>query len=208
MNPRPLTISYGRNVWILARTDRDGPTPDAVVSDAVRWIWELLGGIAGFQPFQAPGGPDWAARYYIDNARPSDIAAMQGDDADPRRHLPHGLERWSSNDLPPGYGVDAEKPWFVIWDFDWRGPAVQFEKWPTRTLKLWLYPDTDPDLKADWLLLEAVHVSDKAERPDSTWTDEVLQRGKTVAAGGLGVAGLLLVAYVLFATGGLSSRKR
>lgn len=195
-----VSILPGRNVWLLARTDRDGPSPDTAILTAAAWLNRLFPdtGLPAPPP-ASPKGPAGASRYYLGKARPVDISASQT-----RPTLPKGLRGWSVADLPPEYGVDAVKPWYVLVDFDWRGQPFDLDVWPVRTVGTFGWVSSDPTLKADWLLLDARHVSETPSRQDGDWTGDA---GKTVQDA-LPSVGLLALLGLWLYFGGGSSRRR
>jgi hypothetical protein len=133
-----------------------------------------------------PGG---GQRYYIGPARPMDLRASQA-----RPTLDTAMESWRHEiDQPDALAVRAERPWFVVADFDWRGPTKTFDRWPRRSIDLFGIPqDADQDL--DWLLLQASWYGESsARRPDSSFSRDV---GPGLA-GGLSGLGILVLA-VLF----------
>jgi len=176
-----LEVRPGRNVWVLGRTDRDGPSQSDAQETAGAWlarIWSV-----GFLP---PGQtlPDGSTRYYLDAARPIDVLASQT-----RPALPEGQQAWHfETDQPDALALRAENPWYVLVDFDWRGPTKAFADWPKRSVNQFGFPSDDP-AALDWLLLEARYVG-KATRTDSTWREDV-KPGIELGIGGLAALALL-----------------
>lgn len=186
-----VSVLPGRNVWLLARTDRDGPSPDGAVLTAAAWLNRLLPSATPAPPPSSPNGPEGVSRYYMGDLRPLDLAAHRTAEPPP---IPKGDQSWNVNDQPGPYHVKADIPWWVVADFDWRGPIKTFEKWPTRSVGTFGWASDEASLTADWLLVKAVHVGPPS-RDDSSTTKEY---GKA-AAGVLpqigGVAMLALLAW-------------
>ena len=188
MNTPAVSILPGRNVWLLGRTDRDAPSTDSAVLTAAAWLNRLFDTGLPAPPPPFPDAPPGVSRYNLGAARPVDLRASQGS----RPSLPAGDRVWSVADLPPEYGVRAQNVWWVIADFDWRGPTADFARWPIRTVGTFGWASDEPTLQADWLLLEARHVSPPT-RADASWTSAAA----SAAAPFLGGFAGLVVLYLL-----------
>jgi len=170
-----LAIRPGRNIWVLGRTDRDAPDTASAIETAAALLARVLSPQEGntFAPgVGVPGGPDGAVRYCFGPARPCDLNASQT-----RPMLPPSQEHWTFEaDQPDALALNAEHPWYVLADFDWRGPTRVFEEWPQRAIDPFGIPIDLPH-SLDWLLLEA-RTFGPATRPDrcSTWGDAFKER--------------------------------
>lgn len=172
----------GHNRWILARTDRDGATSAEVLETAGAFLSRVLGPASPsgqrsiFEPLNVPGKP---ARYIIGAARPVTVAASQP--ADVRAALgavrPKGelIARWS--DCPVLRTIEAQQPWIVTANFDWRAPDTRIP-WPRRKVTA-LGTTSDDSYGLDWLLLGASHAG-RAIQPDTTYADELSEAGARV----------------------------
>lgn len=205
-----LTIRPGRNVWLFARTDRDAPTPATAAQTGAAYANRLLTGET-ILPVSSPRGPAGVQRYYLGAARPTDVTAHTARPALPEPALgPPATPnpppwRWRQEDQPEPFAIQASKPWYVLVDFDWRGPVTDLATWPHRAVNFFGLP-TERNTELDWLLLEARHLG-PATRPDSDWSGDVIETvkegAKDVADHALGLTQLALIvgAIVLFGGG-------
>lgn len=172
-----LTIRRGHNVWLLARTNADAPTPDEVVETTAAFLVKTLGYASPkserslFETMQSPLGK---RRYYIGAARPVEIEAFGLNTYDPNEPLP-GETYARREDCPEQFmaHVEGENVWYVLVDFDWRANAVEVN-WPRRRVE-WLgfvNSDDEPERPFDWLLLQASHLPEP-EHDDSTLSADV-----------------------------------
>jgi hypothetical protein len=180
-----LVIRRGHNRWVLARTDRDAPTLDDVQNTTGAFLRTVLGPASPFgqrgvsDGLSVPGSA--GKRFFIGAARPIDIQAVQPESTSEALALvrPEGELLGSHTDCAVIRTVQAERPWIVAANFDWRAPTTTIP-WPKRKvsdLGFELLDDQDHGL--DWLLLGASHAG-LAKHPDSTLVDET---GKAVAKG-------------------------
>lgn len=182
-----LAIKPGRNVWVLGRTDRDAPSAADAQQTAGAWLSRLFG-----EPTLPPGQDieGGATRYSLGSARPLDVSASQT-----RPALPAGKQTWTwEADQPEPLALNAERPWYVLADFDWRGPTRRLEEWPRRAVNQWGIPTDDPQA-LDWLLLEARWIGEPTRR-DSTWTGDVVP---TLPQLGSGFGLIALLAFLFWA---------
>jgi hypothetical protein len=187
-----LIIKPGRNLWLLARTDRDAASNDEVRLTCAAFLTRVLPGAAGPVPPASPGGPSDASRYFLGAARPIDISASQD-----RIRVPKGIETWTREEQPELYAVNAERPWYVLADFDWRGQTTPLPRWPTRVVNDFGVATTDPQ-HLDWLLLYAAHMG-PASRPDGSWSGAVVDKATEITIG-MSTGLLLLAGLYLYAT--------
>lgn len=181
-----LELRPGRNVWVWARTDRDAPSADDAIRSCVSVMSRILPDVVpGVVPPPSPRSPASFSRYFLGAARPLDVSASQTRPTSPPGHT------WDRNQLPELYAVAAERPWWVVADFDWRGPTYSVTDWPRRKVNA-LGVNVDDPLRLDWLLMTATHTGD-ATRPDGDWLDDVADTASDVASKTAGV-GLMLAA--------------
>jgi hypothetical protein len=185
-----LQIRPGRNVWVLGRTDRDAPSQQDAEVSAAAWLARLFGESAfTFEPGTSiPAEQGGGLRYALGAARPVDVRASQT-----RPALPGAGETWHfESDQPEALALRAEHPWYVLADFDWRGPSQVLERWPHRAINQWGL-EVDEPLQLDWLLLEARALGTPAERPDAGFLDRALPSGPQVRQGLEGLVFLALL---------------
>lgn len=188
-----LEIRPGRNVWVWARTDSDAPSADDAIRSCVSVMSRILPDVVpGVVPPPSPRGPSDGSRYFLGAARPLDVRASQT-----RPPYPRGLQTWDRNQLPELYSVQAQNPWWVSCDFDWRGPTFSVDPWPRRKVNAFGVAVDDPQ-RLDWLLMFAAHLG-PATRPDGDWTGDaastVVDTAETAAKGGLILAAIALFAW-------------
>lgn len=184
-----LAIKPGRNVWLLGRTDRDAPDAADVEQTAAAWLSRVFHETLELQIGQKL--PEGGTRFYTGAARPLDVHAVRPESAMDRPALPTGTDAWRFElDQPDDLALNAEKPWYVVADFDWRGPTLIVADWPRRVVNQWGVP-TDDDQQLDWLLLSA-HALGSATRPDSSASKDILPG---LGSGFSGIALLLAVLY-------------
>jgi hypothetical protein len=169
-----LTIRKGANVWLLARTNRDAPSPEDVVESTAAFLIKTLG-------FASPVGtrgvletvvsPKGVRRYYIGAARPVEISAADR----PITDLPGVVYARRENCPEPELAfVEGQSPWYVAVEFDWRGNDVEIP-WPRRRVNwLGVPSDSDPSRPFDWLLLQANFVGAEAKHEDSSLIEDVI----------------------------------
>lgn len=173
-----LTVVTGNNRWVVARTDRDAPTQSDVLETAGAFLSRVLGDASPtgqrtiFEHIGVPAQPAGQARYVIGAARPVIVTAAQ-----PRTPAgaiefsrPQGRLLGRREDCPVIRSVQAQDPWLVTVDFDWRAPTTTIP-WPRRAVNALGFP-VDTDTGLDWLLLAATHVG-PAQRDDTTLLSEV-----------------------------------
>jgi|WetSurMetagenome_2_1015567.scaffolds.fasta_scaffold45569_4 hypothetical protein len=189
-----LTVHPGRNMWLWCRTDRDGPTPDEVIVSACAMMLRTLPGTGlNVPPPATPDGPPNGSRYYISPARPLDIFPTQ---EDPRAGMPPGTKRWTFEEQPQPYAIKASTPWYVLCDFDWRGPVTPILEWPRRTLGPFGFAVDEP-LSLDWLLVDARWISAEPGRPDSTTVQEIAKPVAEFGGKAMSLIVLLGLAYLI-----------
>jgi len=195
-----LTIRPGRNVWLFGRTDRDAPSVATAAQTGAAYANRLLTGET-ILPVSSPLGPDGVQRYYLGAARPVDVTASTTRPALPpptEEAKAAGRWLWRQEEQPEPYAVEATQPWYVVVDFDWRGPTTEVDVWPHRAVNFFGLP-TERSTQLDWLLLEARHLG-PATRPDGDWTGDVatvVKDGAKAAFDWSTVALLALAAFYL-----------
>ncbi len=175
-----ITLKSGRNIWVLARTDRDGADLETVLQTAGAVLSRFLGRASPsgtrsiFEVLQSPKGEEDTARFVIGAARPVVVEAFQADSPEtalqqrPLLSEDEPIARFE--ECPTIRTVKAERPWYVTAEFDWRAPTTK-AAWPRRAVGPLGFPvDTDHGL--DWLLLSAAHRG-PAEESDTDLLDEV-----------------------------------
>jgi hypothetical protein len=208
-----VTIRNGRNVWVLARTDRDGADVGEVLQTAGGVLKRFLGSAspAGtrsvFEVLQSTRDTPHGARYVIGAARPVLVDAFQADSPETaiqqQPTIPDGVRTDYFVDCPTFRTIAAARPWYVTVEFDWRAPATSVD-WPRRAVNFLGMP-YDPRDGLDWLLLSAGHKG-KAEESDTSLLDEVSEdTGKVILAAAEKAAAIakpVLVGLAIIAGGG------
>ena len=208
-----VTISPGRNVWVLGRTDRDGADLPDVLQTAGGVLKRFLGGASPtgtrgvFEVLQSPQDDPHGARYVIGAARPVLVDAFQADSPDTaiaqQPTLPRSVLRDYFADCPTFRTIAAARPWFVTVEFDWRAPTVSID-WPRRAVNFLGMP-IDPKDGLDWLLLSAGHKG-QAQESDTSLLGEVSDdTAKVIVAAAekaAAVAKPVLVALAIIVGGG------
>lgn len=168
-----LQVRTGRNVWLLARTDRDGATETEVLQTAVSFVHGVLeGGLV--EHLQVPDGRPDVATAVIGAARPVVITAVRGGrDGIYRGPLPGELTARAQNCPGELMQVRATRPWFLRVGFDWRGADTTID-WP-RLQVSWVGTRHRKEVtENDWLLVEARFAGDSPEGTDQSWVDAVV----------------------------------
>jgi hypothetical protein len=168
-----LPVPYGRNRWVLARTDRDAANVEAVVETAAAYLSRVLGYASPdntrslFERISVMGDD---SRYVIGAACPVVISASQpsGFDELAERLNLQGTLLGLYTKCHTLRTVNAQKPWIVSVEFDWRAPDTAI-KWPRRSVNMLGVPSTDGDHDLDWLLLGAYHAGDVQEPTCGSW---------------------------------------
>lgn len=175
-----LRIRPGRNVWVLARTDRDAANKESVLDTAGAVLKRFLGRASPsgtrsiFEVLQSPKDDPHDARFVIGAARPVLVDAVQA--SSPTAALaeqpiiPRDERTDYFSECPTPRSVAAQRPWFVTVLFDWRAPTKTIA-WPRRSVDFLGIPQ-DTDHGNDWLLLSAGHQGD-AQSADTDLLDEV-----------------------------------
>lgn len=154
-----LPVLRGHNRWVLARTDRDGADPEDVRETAGAFMSKAL---SSAQPLAQRSlleflSPPWqdATRFVVGAARPVIVQAHQPKSVDESLRLstPSGRLLGVYTACPTMRTVEAQVPWLVFVDFDWRAPDAVIP-WPRRKVNAIGIPQ-DVDLELDWLLLAA-----------------------------------------------------
>lgn len=172
-----VAIARGHNRWVLGRTDRDAPSHSDVLQTAGAFLHRVLSNASPpgqrgvFDVLPVPGSME--TRYVIGAARPLTIQALQPQT--PSQALdftakPGGKVLARFSDCPTSRALQADKPWIVLAEFDWRAPSKRIA-WPERAVDPFGIP-TDSPMSLDWLLLAAAHTGAAAEA-DTKWEDEV-----------------------------------
>lgn len=216
-----VAIARGHNRWVLGRTDRDAPTHSDVLQTAGAFLHRVLSNASPpgqrgvFDVLPVPGSLE--TRYVIGAARPVTIEAKQP--TDPRDALdftarPGGgklLARFSDCQKP--MALQADTPWIVLAEFDWRAPSKRIP-WPTRKVDAFGLPEDDAT-SLDWMLMAATH-SGLAKQPDTQWSDEVAEGTKRelrkalrpYKLSGLAIAGTALAGAAAVAAWKMSGKRK
>jgi hypothetical protein len=180
-----VPLKTGRNVWLLARTDRDGVGAEDVVVTGAAFLMRVLGAASPistrglFEVAPSPRDTELkgalaVGRYVIAGGRPVEIRSWRA------RPSLGGEKLGNVQDCVPPKFVKAVEPWFVTVDFDWRPPNVDI-KWPRRKVNAFGLVDTDADFDNDWLLLEA-RFQGVSTAPDTSIFSEIYNDGVKPAA--------------------------
>lgn len=181
-----LLVMPGRNLWILARTDKDAPTPQDVVDTAGAFLMRVLGqaspqGYSRTDIIKDPDPPQGSlAAWYLGAARPTVVTRVS--QSYPLNAVPESGRRLGrSIECDSVRLVKADRPWYVVAEFDWRGPKT-FVSWPaSKVSALGIRSrDTRGETELDWLAVEAWHLGN-AQEPDSTLGNEIVKYGKEKA---------------------------
>lgn len=157
-----VTIRPGRNIWVLARTDRDGADLAGVLDTAGGVLKRFLGqnSPAGtrsvFEVLQSPKDDPHQARFVIGAARPVLVDAVQADSPEHALATQPQLGEEQTDyftDCPTFRTIAAQRPWYVTVAFDWRAPKISIP-WPRRFVNFLGVP-FDVDQGNDWLLIAA-----------------------------------------------------
>jgi len=194
-----VRILPGRNVWTLARTDRDGVALDDVLQTTGAVLKRFLGdasplGTRGlFEVIQSPKGSENEARFFIGAARPVVVTAKPSSGPGDFGPVPPGGELLAAlEQLEEHMSVRASHaPWIVTASFDWRAPAVTIP-WPRRAVNAFGVPSHTEQHGNDWLLLRARHYGAALEE-DSSLSSEVGDTAAEAAKSVAGFGGKLLV---------------
>jgi hypothetical protein len=204
-----VTIKNGRNVWVLARTDRDSADLASVLQTAGGVLKRFLGQASPaatrsvFEVLQSPQDTPHGARFVIGAARPVLVDAFQA--SSPERAiseqptLPAEVRTDYFSDCPTFRTIEAERPWYVTVEFDWRAPATTID-WPRRKVNFLGMPVTT-DQGLDWLLLSAGYKGE-AQESDTSLLDEVSDETATVIKEAANIAKPVLVGLALLLGGG------
>lgn len=213
-----LLVMPGRNLWILARTDRDAPTPEDVTNTAGAFLLRVLGyaspsGYDRTEIIQDPDPPAGSlAAWFIGAARPTLVTRVS--QTYPVNVVPEDARRLGrSIECQAVRLIKADRSWYVVVEFDWRGPQT-FISWPASKVSALgiRSQDTRNATDLDWLVVEAWHRG-AAKLPDSTLghelgeyveekAEEIADAAKNLATSGVktvavvaGAALVLLLAY-------------
>lgn len=186
-----LPVLYGRNRWVLARTDRDAADEQEAVETAGAYLSRVLGYASPSNTrsvFERVSVVGDVSRYVIGAACPVLISAMQpsgfGELAERLQFDGRLLGLYTQCDT--FRTVKAQRPWVVSVEFDWRAPDTAIP-WPRRSVNSLGIPSEDGDHELDWLLLGAWFAGDVQEPTCGTWwsqsVDEVKEQvGEAVSA--------------------------
>lgn len=204
-----VEIKNGRNVWVLARTDRDSADLASVLQTAGGVLKRFLGQASPvatrsvFEVLQSPQDSPHGARFVIGAARPVLVDAFQA--SSPERAIaeqpviPAEVRTDYFADCPTFRTIQAQRPWYVTVEFDWRAPATAIA-WPRRLVNALGMP-LPSDQGLDWLLLSAGHRG-PAEESDTSLLDEVSDETAEVIEKAANVAKPILVGLALLLGGG------
>lgn len=155
-----LDLRRGRNVWLIARTDRDGATRELAQSTALvvikRWLqsWSPVGARATFIEYANK-------TFAIGSARPVTIAVFSE-----RPELGELGRKSMYTDCPVLRLINARDPWWVVLAFEWHGPEFAIQ-WPRLSVDA-IGREDDNDQALDWLLVEAhggAELEQQTQRP-------------------------------------------
>jgi hypothetical protein len=170
-----LLIRPGRNLWLLARTDKDAPTPADVVDTAGAFLLRALGraspsGFDATEIIKDPEPPPGAlAAWYIGAARPA-LVVYVGQQYP--QNFREGQRLGRSMECDAVRLVQADRPWYLLVEFDWRGPET-WASWPaSKVSSLGIRSQDTRRTDLDWLAVEAFYQG-PAELPDSTLGEQV-----------------------------------
>lgn len=177
-----LLVRPGRNVWLLVRTDRDAASKDEAVQSAGAFLSRVLGraspqGWDQTQFLQAPEPPgDALAEFYMGAARP--VLVLSAGQQWPGMEWHEGGTRLGRSIECKGTRlVKADRPWYLVVAFDWRGPDTWIP-WPASFVNFIGVRASDTrrtDL--DWLVNEAYYEGE-AQAPDSSLGAEIVDFGE------------------------------
>lgn len=175
-----VTISPGRNVWVLARTDRDAADLEDVLQTTGGVLKRFLGKASPsgtrsiFEVLQSPKDDPHQARFVIGAARPVLADAFQASSPlaalEEQPKIPEGERTDYFAQCPTPRSIAAQRPWFVTVEFDWRGKTTRID-WPRRAINFLGIPH-DTDHGNDWLLIAAGHQG-HAQESDTDLLSEV-----------------------------------
>lgn len=175
-----VTIRPGRNVWLLARTDRDAADLEGVLTTTGGVLKRFLGRASPsgtrsiFEVLQSPKDDPHMARFVIGAARPVLVDAVQASSPEQaikdQPIIPSANRTDYFTECPVVRTIAAQRPWFVCVEFDWRGQTTRIA-WPRRAVNFLGIP-FDTQHGNDWLLISAGHLG-KAKESDTDLMDEV-----------------------------------
>lgn len=185
-----LTVRPGRNVWVMARTDRDAVSHEEAIQTTANAVRRFLLPITPFGQREAfehllqfePKDPRAEARYIIGAARPVEMAAVQGrfgDEIPAMKVPPNCLDHRRREECDVLFGLRGERPWFILIAFDWRAPTGVIQ-WPRRAVNLLGFP-FDTDTENDFVLLEACFLGE-AQEPDTDVLEQASDATKKALA--------------------------
>jgi hypothetical protein len=191
-----LTINPGRNVWVLERTDADGADLPGVLRTAASVIhgWVEPATPASQRTIfdQVVGKThDRAAeqRWIAGAARPLELTAVQAREFDevPAMQVPASCKEYRHHtETGRELSIEAERPWFVLCAFDWRGSSAVIP-WPRRAVDRMGFP-VSTDERNQWLLLESAWLGLPCE-PDPTFPAQERARFSRGTQEGLAAVG-------------------
>lgn len=196
-----VTIRPGRNIWVLARTDRDAAGLDDVLMTTGAVLKRFLGRAspAGtrsiFEVLQSPKDPDpHDARFVIGAARPVLVRAAQADSPETaieqQPRIPANQRTDYFAECPTPRTIVAQRPWFVTAEFDWRAGATTID-WPRRAVNFLGMPVPqvfETDHANDWLLLAAGHQGNARESDTDLLNEVSDETAEAIVAAGKKVA--------------------
>jgi len=208
-----VTIQPGRNIWLLARTDRDAASKDTVLKTTGAVLKRFLGQNSPpgtrsiFETMRSPQASGHDARFVIGAARPVLVDAFQASAPEKALEEMPTIPREERTDrfeqCPVLRTVAAQRPWFVLVEFDWRGKRISID-WPRRAVGTFGIP-FDSQNENDWLLL-AAGFRGPPEEDETDLLDEVTDdtREKIVNAAGVAAKTLapVLITLAVIAGGG------
>lgn len=171
-----LLVKPGRNLWIIARTDKDAASAGDVITTAGAFLLRVLGyaspsGYDRTEIIQDPAPPPGAlAAWYIGAARPALVVRVTRTypvDASDGSRLGRSIE------CDAVRFIDADQPWYVVVEFDWRGPLTWIS-WPaSKVSALGIRSSDTRRTDLDWLVVESWFLG-AARLPDSTLGGEIV----------------------------------
>ena len=202
-----IPLVQGEQVWVFARTDRDGASAEEIagsVGDLFRWVMRNAKtsetGLSDLHQVISTGEHEWR----VGAARPIQLVSVD------RQRPPYPPGKViASRETYPGEGipfVSGTSPWFVVVRFWWRAATTEIQ-WPSLIARvgsltgLNVADYTIDD--ADWVLDRAIVPASTAKDPgDATWgkqqEDRAIEAAGTALAVGGKTVGLLAFAAAVF----------
>ena len=173
MTTPTVPVRAGWNTWTLARTDRDGASPEQVRQTAIAAVARALRPLQGAPlPHELLIEPDGVSR--IGNARPLRVLSVAPWDAPSIGASGQVLA--DAQALYPLPYVTASRPWRVVVDFAWRGPdgSVPWPAWRKDIVGHTERSSFDGGAGDDWLLWESVYRGAADAGGGMTWSEAIV----------------------------------